>query len=51
MAVVTSGGALSTTSTYVITARGFGPEVPAVDAARSRPRGSEVWLQSTIEIQ
>lgn len=51
MAVVTPAGALSTTSTYVITARGFGPEVPAADAARSRPRGSEAWMQSTIEIQ
>jgi Tfp pilus assembly protein PilX len=35
---------------YVITARGFGPEVAAVNAARSRPVGSEVWLQSHIEI-
>lgn len=36
---------------YVITARGFGPEVPAlIDGVRIRPAGSEVWLQSTIEI-
>lgn len=50
MPVVTAG-VLSNTSTYVITARGFGPEVAAIDAARSRPQGSEVWMQSTIEIQ
>lgn len=49
--VVTAAGAISTTSTYVITARGFGPEVAAADAARSRPHGSEVWMQSTIELQ
>jgi len=46
-----AGTALSTTSTYVITARGFGPEVPAANAARSRPKGTEVWMQSTIEIK
>lgn len=45
----TSSG-LTTTSTYLITARGFGPEVPN-DPARGRPDGSEVWLQSTIEIE
>ena len=48
---VVRAGALSTTSTYVITARGFGPEVAAADGARSRPQGTEVWMQSTIEIQ
>ena len=37
------------TSTYQITARGFGPEV-AADAAKGRPNGSEVWLQSTITV-
>ena len=36
---------------YIVTARGFGPEVAAADAAHSRPAGSEVWLQSHIEIQ
>ena len=36
---------------YIVTARGFGPEVAAADAARSRPAGSEVWLQSHIEIR
>ena len=32
---------------YLITARGFGPEVSAADGSRSRPKGSEIWLQST----
>lgn len=36
------------TRTFIITARGFGPEVAAADASRSRPLGSEAWLQSTI---
>ena len=36
---------------YIITARGFGPEVAAAGTARSRPTGSEVWLQSSIELQ
>jgi len=36
---------------YVVTARGFGPEVPAlIGGARIRPEGSEVWLQSNIEL-
>lgn len=39
-----------TSTFYVITARGFGPEVAPADASRSRPVGSEVWLQSRIEI-
>lgn len=51
MPVVTAAAAISTTSTYVITARGFGPEVAAADTTRSRPQGSEVWMQSTIELQ
>lgn len=41
----------STSLFYIITARGFGPEVAAADAARSRPNGSEVWLQSSIELR
>jgi type IV pilus assembly protein PilX len=45
-----ANGSISATKTFVITARGFGPEVPAADAARTRPVGSEVWLQSTIEL-
>jgi type IV pilus assembly protein PilX len=51
MPMANTSGTLSTTSTYVITARGFGPEVTAVDAARNRPKGTEVWMQSTIELQ
>jgi Tfp pilus assembly protein PilX len=34
-----------------ITARGFGPEVAAADSSRTRPTGSEVWLQSTIQLR
>ena len=49
--VVAASGVISNTSTYTITARGFGPEVAAVDAARTRPTGSEVWMQSTIELE
>lgn len=47
--VLNSANVVTTTSTYLITARGFGPEVGAVDANRSRPTGSEIWLQSTLE--
>ena len=43
-----TGAANVTPSAFVITARGFGPEVAA---GSGRPQGSEVWLQSTIEIQ
>jgi type IV pilus assembly protein PilX len=45
-----ASGASTATKTYVITARGFGPEVDAANATRDRPKGSEVWLQSTIEL-
>lgn len=39
------------TDSFVITARGFGPEVPALTSStRIRPVGTAVWLQSTIEI-
>lgn len=38
------------TSNFNITARGFGPEVGAADGSRSRPVGSEVWLQSSLEM-
>jgi type IV pilus assembly protein PilX len=47
MVVNSTGTGTTTTSTYVITARGFGPEVAAVDATRTRPTGSEVWIQAT----
>jgi type IV pilus assembly protein PilX len=49
--ILASGTTVNSTASYVITARGFGPEVPAADASRSRPLGSEVWLQSHIELQ
>lgn len=42
---------ISTGAAFVITARGFGPEVAAADSTRTRPQGTEIWLQSTIEIQ
>ena len=49
---VTSGAAVdSTTPSFVVTARGFGPEVAPLDASRSRPVGTEVWLQSSIELE
>lgn len=48
MAVVNSSGVLTSTTTYLITARGFGPEVANTT---TRPEGSEVWLQSTLEIE
>lgn len=36
---------------YVVTARGFGPEVPAlIGGVRIRPEGSEIWVQSNIEL-
>lgn len=37
-------------TTFVVTARGFGPDVPAAAADRVRPAGNEVFLQSTIEL-
>ena len=42
---------VNTTSSFVITARGFGPEVAKADGARTRPQGSEVWMQSNIQIK
>ena len=37
---------------FVITARGFGPEVKALESGATdrRPKGSEVFLQSTIDM-
>lgn len=32
----------------VVTARGFGPDVAAINGARSAPTGAEVWLQSVL---
>ena len=51
MPFVLPGGSISTNTAFVITARGFGPEVEAADAERRRPAGSEVWLQSHIQLQ
>jgi type IV pilus assembly protein PilX len=47
---VFANGSASSVSNVVVTVRGFGPEVPALasGAARGRPEGTEVWLQSTI---
>lgn len=45
------GSTSSTTVTvtaFVVSARGFGPEVPA-QPSRGHPAGTEVWLQSQIE--
>lgn len=49
--VQTGSTTVTTNSSYVVTARGFGPEVPAVasGSARIRPVGSEVWMQSSLE--
>ena len=44
------GTALSTVTAFIVTARGFGPEVAAADGSRSAPRGTEVWLQSYIKL-
>ncbi len=46
-----AGAVLSTSTSFVITARGFGPEVLAASTSRSRPVGSEVWMQSQIDVQ
>ncbi len=51
MIELTSSGTPTTVvapASFVITARGFGPEVAA---GTGRPSGSEVWLQSTIEVE
>lgn len=41
-------GEQSSNTSFLITSRGFGPEVAATDAARARPVGSEIWLQSEL---
>lgn len=38
----------STNTSFLITARGFGPEVAPADSNRDRPIGSEIWLQSQL---
>ena len=40
----------ATTKRVVVTARGFGPDVPAAKANRDAPTGSEVWLQTTLQL-
>ena len=35
---------------FVITARGFGPEVAAAGAKRLRPVGTEIWLQTHVSL-
>jgi Tfp pilus assembly protein PilX len=45
----TTAAAVGASAAFVITARGFGPEVAAADSTRSRPIGTVVWLQSTIQ--
>ncbi len=45
---LTGAASTSNTGAFVVTARGFGPEVAA---GTGRPQGSVVWLQSTIELQ
>ncbi len=49
--VVNSSNVIDNTSTFLITARGFGPEVAEDLAHRLRPGGGEVWLQSTLEFE
>lgn len=49
MNVMLAGKTVATQNTsFLVTSRGFGPEVAAVQGARVRPVGSEVWLQSQI---
>ena len=38
------------TSNFIITARGFGPEVATAGPQRMRPVGTEVWLQAQISL-
>lgn len=40
----------NSSSSFVITARGFGPEVSATTTP-ARPNGTEVWLQSHIQLE
>lgn len=49
--LLSTGAVTATDAAFVITARGFGPEVAAADAARTRPVGTVVWLQSTLQKQ
>jgi len=51
MVVPVDNAAPAVATRFMIVARGFGPEVSAVDANRTRPNGSEAWMQSTITVQ
>lgn len=44
-------GTVDSQTSFVVTARGFGPEVAANNASGDRPVGSEVWLQTHIELK
>ena len=48
--IANNGTRVSTTTTFMVTARGFGPEVAVADLARSRPVGTEAWLQSHVDL-
>jgi type IV pilus assembly protein PilX len=37
-------------SNFIITARGFGPEVAPASPQRLRPVGSEIWLQTQVSL-
>lgn len=50
MAEFLTGAAGSRPASFVITARGFGPEVRTA-AGAGRPVGTVVWLQSTLDIK
>ena len=47
---LTGNGATAPPASYLVTARGFGPEV-RTPAGGGRPVGTVVWLQSTLDIQ
>ena len=47
-----AGGGGGAATFYLITVRGFGPEVAALAGkTRLRPLGSEIWLQSNIKVE
>jgi len=51
MVVPDENAAPADATKFMIIARGFGPEVSAVDVNRTRPNGSEAWMQATITVQ
>ena len=46
-----TGSVVNSSRSFIITARGFGPDVMAASANRNRPVGSEIWMQSQIDVQ